>query len=243
MDNPVLQNMRKHRTVRAFTDAPLTADQIRTAVEAAQCAATSSWIQAYGLLRVVDGNEREELARLAGGQAQVQAAPGFFVVCGDSRRHRLLMEQSGGQMGTNLEAFLAATVDATLFAQNLVLALESMGLGTCLIGGLRNDLAGVAKLLEIPEGVFPLYGLCVGQPAEDPGTRPRLPFEAICFEGRYPSDEAMREQMQRADKASETYYTERNAPSRTWSGGMIRRFAKVMRPELPQVYRDLGADI
>ncbi len=243
MENPVLESMRQHRTVRAFADAPLTADQIRTAVEAAQCAATSSWIQAYCLLRVTDVGERGELANLAGGQAQVQAAPGFFVVCGDSRRHRLLMQKEGGRMGTNLEAFLAATVDASLFAQNLVLAFESMGLGTCLIGGLRNDLGAVAKLLEIPEGVFPLYGLCVGRPAENPGTRPRLPFEAVCFEGRYPSDEAMHQQMQLADQASEAYYAKRNAQGRTWSGGMIRRFAKVMRPGLPQVYRNLGADI
>ena len=243
MKQTTLETMRQHRTVRSFTDEPLDATTIRTAVESAQCAATSSWIQAYSLLRIVDTSEREELARLAGGQSQVHAAPGFFIVCGDSRRHRLLMEREGSSMTTNFEGFLAAVVDASLFAQNLVLAFESMGMGTCLIGGLRNDLASVAKLLELPEGVFPLYGLCVGKPAEDPGTRPRLPFEAICFEGRYPSDESMLKAMDQADQESEAYYAERNATGRTWSGGMTRRFAKAMRPDLPQVYRDLGADI
>jgi FMN reductase (NADPH) len=243
MDNPTLQTIRQHRSVRAFTDEPLRDAQVRVAVEAAQCAATSSWIQAYSLLRVVDENERTELRRLTGDQEKVKAAPGFFIVCGDARRHRLLMERDGSSMTTNFEGFLAAVVDASLFAQNLVLAFESMGLGTCLIGGLRNDMAAVAKLLEIPDGVFPLYGLCVGQPAEDPGVRPRLPFEAVCFTGRYPSDETMHAAMEQGDNISEQYYVDRNEPTRTWSGGMIRRFSKTMRPELPQVYRKLGADI
>ncbi|MFT4649102.1 MAG: nitroreductase, partial [Glaciecola sp.] len=89
MDNPTLQTIRQHRSVRAFTDEPLRDAQVRVAVEAAQCAATSSWIQAYSLLRVVDENERTELRRLTGDQEKVKAAPGFFIVCGDARRHRL----------------------------------------------------------------------------------------------------------------------------------------------------------
>ncbi|MCA9001311.1 MAG: nitroreductase family protein, partial [Planctomycetes bacterium] len=164
-------------------------------------------------------------------------------VCGDSRRHRLLMRREGQDMSTNFEAFLAASVDATLFAQNLVLAFESMGLGTCYIGGLRNDMRAVVDLLEIPEGIFPLYGLCVGRPAEDPGTRPRLPFEAVCFTGRYPSDADMLAAMDQADLDAKAYYDARNESGRSWSGAMTRRFAKVMRPELPDVYRSLGAEL
>ncbi|MBL4770008.1 MAG: nitroreductase family protein [Planctomycetes bacterium] len=243
MDNPTLKNMRNHRTVRSFSDEALSTSDIREAVEAAQCAATSSWIQAYSILQVTDEAERQTLAELSGGQTQVRAAPGFFVICGDSRRHRLLMEKEGKPFQNNFEVFLTTVIDASLFAQNLVLAFESQGHGTCLIGGLRTRLADVAKLLEFPEGVYPLYGLCVGKPAEDPGTRPRLPFEAVCFQGRYPSDEAMRIQMQQADQASETYYTKRGAPARTWSRGMLRRFAKLNREDLPQAYLNLGAEL
>ncbi|MCP5024495.1 MAG: NADPH-dependent oxidoreductase [bacterium] len=243
MENPILQGMRQHRTVRTFTDEALSPAHIRQAVEAAQCAATSSWIQAYSLLHVTDAAERETLAELAGGQAQVHSAPGFFIICGDARRHRLLMQKEGKPFQNNFEVFLTSIIDAGLFAQNLVLAFESQGHGTCLIGGLRNRLADVAKLLELPGSVFPLYGLCVGKPAEDPGTRPRLPFEAICFEGRYPSDEVMHKQMLLADEASKTYYAERGTPKRSWSGGIIRRFAKLHRENLPQAYLDLGAKL
>ena len=73
-----------------------------------------------------------------------------------------------------LEAFLVAVVDASLFAQNLCIAFESLGYGICYIGGLRNRLDEVDGLLELPHGVYPLYGLCVGRPAEDPVPRGHL---------------------------------------------------------------------
>ena len=54
--------------------------------------------------------------------------------------------------------------DAALFAQNMVVAFESMGYGTCYIGGLRNDLQALHEVLDTPEGVWPLFGLLKGVP-------------------------------------------------------------------------------
>ena len=102
-----------------------------------------------------------------------------------------LRVRDGAPHSARLEAFLLAVIDATLFAQNLVLAFESLGYGICYIGGLRNHIAEVDRLLGLPTGVYPLYGLCVGVAAEQPMARPRLPLEAVYFEGRYPDDETM----------------------------------------------------
>ena len=52
MENPVLQRMSAHRSVRDFTEQIVPDDHIAQAVRAAQMAATSSWIQAYTLLQV-----------------------------------------------------------------------------------------------------------------------------------------------------------------------------------------------
>ncbi|MEZ6017048.1 MAG: nitroreductase family protein [Planctomycetota bacterium] len=242
----VLALMAAHRSVRRFTAAPVPDSDVHAAVAAAQCAATSSWIQAYALLRVEDPVQRAALVPLVGGQAQVAEAGAFFVVLADTRRHRLLAERAGAPYANNLEVFLLATVDASLFAQNLALAFEAQGYGICYIGGLRNQLEDVDRLLALPHGVYPLFGLCVGVPAEDPGTRPRLPVEAVCFTDRYPSDAEVLAQVDAFDATARAYYAARGATDargvpRDWSGGTWRKFKAPMRPDLARYFRAKGA--
>lgn len=240
-DDQVLGLMARHRSIRSFTGEAVPDGDVERAVAAAQCASTSSWIQAYHLLQVEDPGERARLAALAGGQEQVERAGAFFVVAGDTRRHRLVARREGQPYVNSAELFLLATVDASLFAQNLTLAFESLGYGACYIGGLRNDLAAVDAVLELPEGVYPLFGLCVGRPASDPGTRPRLSPAAVWTKGRYPSDDEVLEQVAEHDRAAAAYYAERGQPGRDWSGGVWRKFARPMRPELRSYYDSKGA--
>jgi len=240
-DRHVLEVMRRHRSVRQFEDTPVDDEQVREAVAAAQCAATSSWIQAYHLLQVTCPEERARLAELAGGQAQVRDAGAFFVVSGDTRRHRLVARREGRPYENSAELFVLATVDASLFAQNLTLAFEAMGLGVCYIGGIRNELRAVDALLELPEGVYPLFGLCVGTPAGDPGTRPRMAPDAVWSKGRYPSDEEVLGHVLAHDAEAAGYYAARGQEGRDWSGGVWRKFARPMRPDLRSFYDSKGA--
>ena len=48
-------------------------------------------------------------------------------------------EKHGTEIKHEGEDFIVATVDASLFAQNLALAAESLGYGICYIGGIRNN--------------------------------------------------------------------------------------------------------
>lgn len=239
--NPVFETIRAHSSVRAYTDAPIEDGVVREAVAAAQMAATSSHIQAYALLRITDSKTRLALVQLTGGQRQVADAGAFFVVCGDLRRHRLLAERAGRPNAQNLETFVLSVVDASLFAQNLVLAFESLGLGICYIGGLRNQLPELDRHLDIPEGVLPLYGLCVGHVAEKPDVKPRLPLGAVLFSDRYPSDEEMLAEIDAYDAVMARYYERRGLPGRSWSGGILRKFATRVREHLAGYYRAKGA--
>ncbi|MEM6675085.1 MAG: nitroreductase family protein [Planctomycetota bacterium] len=240
-NDAVLKLLGAHRSVRDYAPDPVDDDTIECAVAAAQCAATSSWIQGYHLIQVTDAKERERLAELTGGQRQVAESGAFFVVCGDTRRHRLVAERAGAAYESSLEVFLLAAIDASLFAQNLVVGFESLGLGICYIGGLRNDLAAVDALLEIPSGVYPLYGLCVGTPASDPGVRPRLAPRAVWTKGRYPSDDEVLREVDAHDEVAAEYYERRGAPGRNWSGGTWRKFTRPMRTALRGYYESKGA--
>jgi nitroreductase len=237
----VLELLAGHRSIRAFKDAPLPEADVERAVRAAQQAATSSHIQAYSLLRLRDPSVRARLVELTGGQPYVAGCGAFFAVLADQRRHKLLSARHDAAHVDNLETFLLAVVDASLFAQNLVIAFEAMGYGTCYIGGLRNRLPEVVELLELPEGALPLFGLCVGVPDQQPETKPRLPVEAICFEDRYPQDAELLERIDAYDEVMERYYERRGKVGHNWSGAIWRRYAKPHREHLAECYRGLGA--
>ena len=236
-----IDTMIAHRTVRKFTDEVLERDVIEKAVRAAQFASTSSNVQAYSCLWVRDTAKRAALVELTGGQPQVAQAGAFFVISGDQRRHRAVARRADSTYSANLETFLLCAVDAALFAQNLVLAFESLGYGICYIGGLREALPKVDQLLEVPAYVFPFYGLCVGRPADDPGQRPRLPLDAVLLEDCFPSASEVEEQVERYDSVMREYYSARGSSGHNWSGGIVAKFRDARRSELAEYYRSKGA--
>ena len=226
--NETLSLIHRHRSIRRYAPDPVPDTDVRRAVEAGQHASTSSAVQLYCLVHITDPDDRQRLAELCGPQQHIAECGAFFVVCGDTRRHRLLCRRAGRDYDAHLEGFLLAVIDTTLFAQNLVLAFESLGYGICYIGGLRNNLPQIDRLLELPEGVYPLYGLCVGVPAEQPEHRGRLGIDAVLFENRYPDDNEILRLIDEYDDA--------------WSNRMADKFSEPRRTDLGPYYRGKGAE-
>ena len=241
--NNIIDLMMGHRSIRKFSEDPVLDEHVEQAVAAGQMASTSGGIQSYCVLRIRDEQRLESLVELTGNQTKVARCGAFFVICGDTRRHRILAKRDGVPYDTRCEAFLLSVVDATIFAQSFCLALESMDYGICYIGGLRNDLPSVGKLLELPTGLYPLFGLCVGRPAQDPTIRPRLPQPTILFEERYPDDATMLAGMDTYDQTMLQYFQERGAGDRIWSQEMSAKFSAPRRESLGPFYRDQGANL
>ena len=240
--NIVVDSLLAHRSIRRFSEEPVVEEDLRRAVEAGQQAATSSNIQAYCAIRIRDHERLQRLVELTGGQKKVAACGAFLVICGDTRRHRLVARRSGQPHVSNLEAFMLAVIDASLFAQNLVVALESLGYGICYVGGLRNDLPAVHEVLGTPEGVWPIFGLCIGRPAEIPESRPRLETDAVLFEETYPTDEAMFAFIDEYDHRMGDWYRRQGIETPGWSARLERHFAERRRTRNAPWYREAGAD-
>ncbi|WP_409274024.1 oxygen-insensitive NADPH nitroreductase [Neobacillus sp. SCS-31] len=238
--NETISTILGHRSIRKFEDRPLSDEQIRTIVECAQSASTSSFIQAYSIIGVKDPEKKRRLSEVAGNQAYVEKNGHFFVFCADLYRHSLIGEREGREVLDSIEStekFMVAVIDAALAAQNAAVAAESMGLGICYIGGLRNNLDVVQKLLSTPERVIPLFGLAVGYPAQDPGKKPRLPFGHLYHEDRYEQDlETYMGEIEEYDREIAAYYEERTSGKRsdTWSGqiaGMLEKKSRMYMKE------------
>ena len=232
--NATIDLMKAHRSIRKFTDQEIDDQTLEEIIVAAQCAATSHFVQAYTVIRVRDRDKRKAIAQLAGSQVWVEQAPVFLMFCADFNR----LETAGRLHGTTVEKgwaeqFVTATVDAALLAQNVLLAAESLGLGGVFIGGIRNDPQTVCDLLAIPDQAYPVFGMCLGWPAQDPPPKPRLPVEAVLFDDRYPEthDQNM---LNEYDRVTNHYYLHRNTNLRdeTWSRQMADFMGKVFRPHM-----------
>ncbi len=142
----------------------------------------------------------------------------FMIFCADLNRHEKITEMKGVQADHILEStekFMVATIDAALAAQNASIAAESMGLGICYIGGIRNHIEEVHQLLEMPKRVIPLFGLCIGYPAHEPSKKPRLPLENIFHEELYSNEKGKRdEELSQYDEIISAYYKNRTEGKR-----------------------------
>jgi len=240
--NDTLALLLSHRSIRKFKPEPVPDAVVGDLVRCAQAAATSSNIQAVTVIRVRDAAKRAQLAALAGGQAHVAEAGAFLVFCADLHRAKLACEAEGGTFCEGMtEHFIIATVDVALAAQNCVVAAESMGLGVCYIGALRNNPQAVVDLLELPRLVYPVFGLCVGTPDQDPEVKPRLPLAAVLGEDRYPA-EGMAEEVRRYDETMRAYYRRRTGGTKEswWSLEMKALVGREARPHMRGFLADRG---
>ncbi|WP_026692556.1 oxygen-insensitive NADPH nitroreductase [Peribacillus kribbensis] len=226
--NQIIETILNHRSQRSFEDRPLSDEQISAIVQSAQAASTSSFIQAYSIIGVKDPEKKKKLAALAGSQDYVANNGHLLVFCADLHRHTLIseMEQTDAEESLlSTEKFMVACIDASLAAQNAAIAAESMGLGICYIGGIRNDLKGVAEVLKTPERVIPLFGMVIGYPDEVNDLKPRLPMEHVYMEEEYLQDkEAYKKQLEGYNEMISDYYSSRTGGRRndTWTGQMAK---------------------
>jgi nitroreductase len=232
--NSTIDLMKSHRSIRKFTGREVDDQTLKTIIAAAQCAATSHFVQAYTVIRVRDSEKRQAIARLAGDQVWVDRAPVFLVFCADFKRLDAACRMHGTTMEKGwAEQFVTATVDTALLAQNVLLAAESLGMGGVFIGGIRNDPQTVCDLLAIPDQAYPVFGMCLGWPAHDPPPKPRLPVDAVLFDDRYP-EKHDRAVLDEYDRVTNHYYLNRNANLRdeTWTRQMADFMGKVIRPHM-----------
>jgi len=232
--NSVMQLLRSHRSIRKFTDQPVGDALIGDVVRCGQSAATSSNLQATTVIRVRNPDTRRTIARLAGDQEYVSTAGAFLVFCADLNRSRQACAMQGGEFVTGMtEHFIIATIDVALFAQNCAIAAESAGLGICYIGGIRNDPAQVTELLDLPDQVYPVFGFCLGYPAQDPEIKPRLPLDVVLKEERY-RDTGDVDGIRHYDERLRQYYRTRTGGTKdsNWSLEMRDLVGKESRPHM-----------
>ena len=245
--NPVLTQLLQHRSVRSYADRALPDGVLPLLVAAAQSASSSSNLQVWSVIAVEDAARKARLASLAGNQTHVRKAPLFLAWLADlARLHLLAQEQQRDAVAFDyLEMLLLGVIDAALAAQNAVVALESLGLCTVYIGGLRNKPEEVAAELGLPPGVFAVFGMCVGyeDPARPAAVKPRLPQEAVLHREQYSLDVQV-PAVGDYDRVMAGFYASQGLPQPDWSSHSVARVSSAEslhgRDRLAAALRQLG---
>lgn len=238
----VIELLKSHRSIRKFTSQPIEEDLFRQLIEAGQAAATSSFLQGSTVIRVREPAARTQLARLAGNQPYVESAAEFLVFCADLKRAGNYCHQYDKPFeGDYTEHFIIATVDASLMAQSLVTAAESVGLGICYIGGIRNNPREVSDLLQLPRGVYPVFGLCLGYPDQNPEVKPRLPQSVVVKEEVY-NETGDAEAISDYDEMVREYYRTRTGGGHgiSWSEQVATLLSEKSRPHMKAFLAEQG---
>ncbi|MCU0498388.1 MAG: NADPH-dependent oxidoreductase [Anaerolineae bacterium] len=236
-----IDTLNRRVSIREFSEDPLYDDTVVTILNAARRTSTSSNTQSYSFVVVRDPQSKQKLAHLAGNQQYIETCPVFVAVCADLYRLAHAAQMHGADLAINLELSMVAIVDAAIAGQSAALAAESLGLGTVMIGGMRNHPHEVAEVLGLPRGVFVVYGLCMGwYETRPPARKPRLPEESVIhFEHYLPVDHAT---LTDYDQQLAAHYRKegRKTSDAAWTEVIAQKFGKFNREHLRGFLEDWG---
>lgn len=216
LSNPTIDVQLAHRSIRAYTDEPLTDDQLTTLLEVARRGATCTYSQQFTIIRVTDPAIRHEIYQ-SSGQPYVDGPKGeLFVFVVDLYRNSKIREEAGKDVDpiARTNVFFAGFYDAMIAAQNMVIAAESMGLGTLYLASIQADPRRVIAALKLPKYTYPILGLLIGHPDQRPQYKPRLPTAITMVENTYPDIASYKAILTEYDEEVQEYYDLRDANNR-----------------------------
>ncbi|MDO5714507.1 MAG: NADPH-dependent oxidoreductase [Tissierellia bacterium] len=213
--NNTIKHQLNHRSIREFTEEPLTEEERQTLLAVANQTATSTGMQMYSIIRITDLEKRKAIAKVCG-QEYAARATELWIYVVDCFRNGTIAREQGVDIPaiSDEDRFFQGFTDGALAAQNVTVAAESMGLGAVYFGSILNDAEKIIEILELPELTFPIVGQGIGHPNQEPQLKPRMPLEYKVFENTYKVFDNYLEEMKEYDKELNTYYDLRDANRR-----------------------------
>ena len=190
MKNEILSALSARKSVRIFTDEPVTAEERAAILHAAFQAPTAGNQQLYTILDITDPALKATLADLCDHQPFIAKAPLVLVFLADCRRW-LNAYHAAGMTDVRKPGYgdlMLAMADTCIAAQNAVTAAESLGIGSCYIGDVIENAEQMRDALHLPQFVVPACMLVFGRPTEQQQRRPkpaRFAEDAIVCENTY----------------------------------------------------------
>lgn len=165
--NPMIQSLFDRKSVRVFTDREIAPEDKALILRAACQAPTAGNQQLYTILDITDQALKEALVKTCDNQPFIATGKMVLIFCADCRKWYEAFRFAGCEpRRPGVGDLLLAVSDATIAAQNAVVAAESLGIGSCYIGDIMENCRQQRELLKLPEYVFPCCMLIFGYPTQ-----------------------------------------------------------------------------
>lgn len=242
--NKTIESILNHRSARSYMEKDIEEDKLDAILECAQAAPSSINGQQMSVIVIKDQATKDKIAELAGGQPWISSAPAFLLFVADFYRAKLASDKHGEELviAGNMEGTLVGSIDVGLAMGNTIAAAESLGLGTVCIGGLRMNPDKMIELLDLPEYVYPMVGLCVGYPNMEQlaDKKPRFAKEAVIHSEKYNQD--LSSHIDEFDETIKEYMANRPGGQgvHDWSSFIAGTYNKVYFPKVSPTLRGQG---
>lgn len=243
--NETIKHQLNHRSIREFIEEPFSETTYLELMEVARQTATSSGLQASSIIRISDPELKKKIATICH-QEYIGRIPLLLIFIVDQHRNNSIALAQGiiSDGAAGMDSFFQSFTDACLMAQNVVNAAESMELGTLYIGSIHNEPTELCALLNLPPLTFPVVGVGIGKPNQNPALKPRMPMKLRTFENTYKAPDNILESLSDYDELMQSYYdlrdTNRRLDSFTHQVAKRINANNPTRQELLNVVRDQG---
>lgn len=215
-EDTTLNILLNRRSIRAFLPDAIDEETMFALEDAAQHAASSQYLNDWSAIRITDPELKQKLAEI-GNQPYIASAPLLYVFVLDEYRNAMIAQQGGVDIHSdtftlnNSYRFSQAQNDAVLALHAMETAAESLGLGCVILGSLLNNVPELISLLGLPQFTYPVLGLALGKPAQEPALKPRLPRNMQFFDNQYDTNtDHFHIYLQQFDDEVHHYYDLRN---------------------------------
>ncbi|WP_040214693.1 NADPH-dependent oxidoreductase [Clostridium polynesiense] len=204
--NVVINVMNNHRSIRKYKNKDIPEEVLDTILKAAQSMPNSVNAQQISIIAVRDKETKAKLSALVGNQKHIAEAPVVLVFAMDFYKTSLAGEKAGKPqvIQESLEGITTGALDVGIAYGAAVIAAESLGLGIGPTGGVKSKPLEVIELLGLPKYTFPLAGMALGYPDDNPEKKPRMPLQAFKHKEKY-NKEALPEIIDKYDEEMGVY--------------------------------------
>jgi nitroreductase len=187
--NEVLKQLKNRKSMRVFEDKPIAFELKSEILNAALEAPTAGCMMLYSILDITDEKLKGKLSLACDNQPFIAKAPLVLIFLADYQRWYDAFDSENCNPRSPGEGdILLACADAIIAAQNTVVAAESLGIGSCYIGDILENVETIRELLDLPDYVLPAAMLVYGYPAPDQKKRKkptRFDTKYIVHENKY----------------------------------------------------------
>lgn len=184
--NETIKILHERASVRNFSEKMIEPDVLENILKAAVHGPSGGNLQPWSIIKIENKETSKKLGDMCH-QKFIAKAPVNLLFCMDLRRNERLAERGFAPYSVrySFRHFWISFQDTVIAAQNICNAADSYSIGSCYIGTIMEFYDGVARMFELPQGVYPVVLLCLGYTDNYPKSKNKFGIKYMVHNEKY----------------------------------------------------------